>query len=114
MKMNPPILFQKFAHQLGFMSREIIQDDVNLPAPGAQRDDFLEEGEEVAAGMASAGFAVNPAGGGVQGCVQRECSVTEVFEPVAFGPSRREGQNRIEPIQRLNGGASSTGRCNTI
>ena len=49
--MNPRILFQELAHQGGFVGRQIVQDDVNLLVPGAQRNHFLEEDDKLAAGI---------------------------------------------------------------
>jgi hypothetical protein len=66
-EMNARILFQELTHQGGFVSREIVQDDVDLLVPGAQGDHFPEESNELAAGVASGGFAVNPSAGRVQG-----------------------------------------------
>jgi hypothetical protein len=40
-EVNLRILLQKLAHQSGFVSRQIVRDDVNLLVPGAQLDDFL-------------------------------------------------------------------------
>lgn len=104
MEGNPRMVGQKLTHQIGLMGRQIVQDDVNLLVPGAQRDDFLEEGDEVAAGVASRGLTVNPARGSVQGRVQRQRPMAVVLEPMAFSTSRRERQNRIQAIQRLDGG----------
>ena len=73
-EVHPPILLQKLMYQLGFMSRQIIQDAVNLLMPWTLRDDLLEERDEIAAGVASRSLAVNPAGGSVQGGVQRQRS----------------------------------------
>ena len=55
--------------------REIVQDDVNLLVPRAQRDDFLEESNELTLGVASGGFSVDPPGGRVQGGIQGQCSM---------------------------------------
>ena len=54
--------------------------------------------------MAGGGFAVNAAGGGIEGRIQGERAVAVVLEAVAFGASRRERQDGIETIQGLNGG----------
>ena len=72
-------------------------------SPGAQGDDFLEKSDELAAGVAGGGFAVNPSGGGVQRGIQGQRSVAVVLESMALGAPRGKRQNRIQPIQRLNG-----------
>jgi hypothetical protein len=45
--------FRELAHHGGFVGRQIIQDDMNLLVPGAQRDNFLQEGDKVVAGVTS-------------------------------------------------------------
>src|SRR5215469_17265790 len=96
------MVLQELADGGGFVSREIVQDDVNLLVPGAEGDDFLEESDELAAGVASGGFAMNPSCGRVQGGIEGECSVAEVLETVAFGTSGRKRQNRVQPVQCLD------------
>ena len=91
-EVNPRIVLQELADGGGFMRREIVQDDVNLLVPGAEGDDFLEEGDELAAGVASGGFAMNPPCGRVQSGIEGECSVAKVLEPVAFGTSGESGR----------------------
>jgi hypothetical protein len=59
-EVNPRILPQELAHQSGFVSREILKNDVNLFVPGAQRDDFLEDSDKVTTGMTSGTLAVDP------------------------------------------------------
>jgi hypothetical protein len=103
-EVNPRILLQELAHQIGFVGRQIVQDDVNLLVPGAQRDDFLEESNEFTAGVSSGGFAVDSPGGRVQGGIQGQCSMAVVLESVAFSTTGRKRQHRIQAIQRLNGG----------
>src|SRR5277367_2558930 len=97
------MLLQEFPHQRGLVSREIIEDDVDLLIGRAQVHDFLQEDDKVAASMTSSGFSVNAAGGGVQRRIQRQGSVPVVFKSVALGAARRKRQHRIESIQRLNG-----------
>ena len=77
---------------------------MNLLPGRAQRDHFFEEGNEVATGVASCGFAVHAAGLGVQRGIQRKRAMPVVLEPVTLGAARRERQNRVEPIQGLNRG----------
>src|ERR1700739_1361601 len=103
MELNPGILFQKLTYQRGFVSREIVQDDVDLLVPGALRDNFFEESNELAAGMARGGFAVNPPAGRVQSRIQEQRSVAVVLESVTLGTPRSKRQPRVKPVQRLNG-----------
>src|SRR6201987_592742 len=98
------MLLQELPHQRGLMSREIVEDDVDLLMGRAQGHDFLQEDDKVAAGVASSGLSVNAAGRGVQRRIQRQGSVPVVFKSMALGAARRKRQHRIESIQRLNGG----------
>ncbi len=91
-------------HQGGLVSREVVEDDVDLLPGRAEGDDFLQESDEVLTGVASGGFAVHAAGGRFQRGIERQRSVAVVLEAVTLGPSGRERQDGIEPIQGLNGG----------
>src|SRR6266849_851206 len=103
-KPDSRMLLEELADRLSFVRGEIVEDDVNLLPRRAQGYDLLQEGNELTAGMASRGFAVAPAGGGVEGGIQRERSVPVVLEAMTFGASGGERQDGIEPIQGLNGG----------
>lgn len=101
---NAGILVQELPHQRAFVSRKIVEDDVNVLASRTQRDDLLQAGNEVLTGMPCSGFAVDAAGSGIQRRIQGDRSMSVVFEPMAFGAAGRKRQHRIEPVQRLNGG----------
>jgi hypothetical protein len=101
---NPRILLHELVHQSGLVGRQIVQDDVILLLPGAQRGDFLEEGNELTAGVASGRFSLDPPGDRVKGSIQGPCSMAVVFESVALRTAERKRQHRILAILRLNGG----------
>jgi hypothetical protein len=63
---------------------------VNLLPRRAQGDHLLEKGDELAAGVAGGGFAVDAASGGIERRIQGERAAAVVLEAVAFGASRRE------------------------
>jgi hypothetical protein len=86
----------------GFVSRKIVEDDVDLLMRRTQSDNFLQESNEVPAGMPCGGIAMYAAGSSVQGRIEGERSVAVVFESVSFGAARRKWQNRVEPIEGLN------------
>src|SRR5215831_234804 len=90
-----------FANQLGFMSGQVVEDDMNLPA-GAQGDDLFEESDEVAAGVAGCRLAVHAPRLGVQCGIQRKGAMPVVLEAMTLGASGRERENRVEPIQSLD------------
>jgi hypothetical protein len=102
-KLYARMLLKKVANQLGFVGREVVEDDMNLLSGRAQRHHFFQEGNEVTAGMAGRGSAVHAAGLGVQCCIERKRSMPVVLEAVTLGASRRKRQHGIEPIQGLDG-----------
>ena len=98
------MLWEELTDRLSFVRGEIVQDDVNLLPRGAQGYDLLQEGDELRAGMAGSGFAVDATGGGIQRRIQGERSVSVVLKAVTFGAAWRERQDGIQTIQGLNGG----------
>jgi len=85
--------------RLSVVGREIVEDDVNLLPRRSQAYDFLEKDNELTAGMAGGGLAVDAATGGIERRIQGEGPAPVVFEAVAFGASRRKRQDGIETIQ---------------
>ena len=104
MKLHARMLLQEVSNELGFVGREVVEDDMNLLPGRAQRYHFSEEGNEVTAGVAGRGSSVHAAGFGVQRGIQRKRSVPVVLEAMTLGSPRRKRQNGIEPIQGLDGG----------
>ncbi len=102
------ILLQKLSHVGSLVSREIVEDDMDLLASRAQGNDFLQKGYEVLTCVARGGLSMNTTGGGIQCRIQRERSMAVVFKPTSFDAAGRKRQNRVEPIQRL-GDLSSDG-----
>src|SRR5271169_473758 len=98
------MLLEELADRWSFVRGEIVEDDVNLLPRRAQGYDLLQKGDELTAGMAGSGFAVDATGGGIQCRIQRERAMPVVLEAVPFGASGRERQDGIETIQGLNGG----------
>ena len=103
-KLHAGMSLKEVSNELCFVGREVVEDDMNLLSRRAQREHFFEEGNEVAAGVASRGFPVHPAGLGVQRGIQRKRSMPVVLESVTLGTSRRKRQNGVEPVQSLDGG----------
>jgi len=69
------------------MGGEVVENDMNLLPSRAQRYSLFEEGDEVAAGVASAGFSMYAPGIGVQRGVQRKRAMAIIFEAVTLGAS---------------------------
>lgn len=68
-KLDSRMLLEELADRLSFVRGEIVEDDVNLLPRRAQGYDLLQKGYELAAGMASSGFAVDATGGGIKRCI---------------------------------------------
>ncbi len=60
---------EELTDHLSFVAGEIVEDDVNLLPRWAQADDLLQKGDELTAGVAGSGFAVDATGGGIEGCI---------------------------------------------
>ena len=70
MEPDAGILVQELLHQRGFVSREIVEDDVDLLVGRTQGDNLFQEGDKVVTGVACSGLSVNAAGRGVQCRIQ--------------------------------------------
>jgi hypothetical protein len=66
------MLLEEVTDRLRLMSGEVVEDDVNLLPGRAQGYDFLEKGNELAAGVSGGGFAVDAAGGGIERGIYKE------------------------------------------
>jgi hypothetical protein len=53
---------EEISNQLSFMSRQVLEDDMHLLPGRAQRHYFVQEGNEVVAGVARRGFFMHAAG----------------------------------------------------
>ena len=104
MQVKPGMIGQELLHAFAFMGGQVVHDDVNIPPSGLSHHDVGQERDELLAGMARRGFADDGAGLGVEGCIQREGAMPIVFKPVAFSASRRQGQDRVEPVEGLDMG----------
>jgi hypothetical protein len=98
------MLLKEVANELGFVGREVVEDDMNLLPRRAPRYHFCEKGNDVGAGMAARGSSVHAAGLGVQRGMQRKRSVPVVLETVTLRSPRRKRQNGVHAVQGLDGG----------
>ena len=96
MKAYSRILIEERGHRLGFVCREIVQNDVDLLAARSSFDDIGQKSQEVFTGVTPGGLAVDLPCFHVQGRVERERPVTVVLESMFFRPARRERKYRIE------------------
>jgi hypothetical protein len=86
------------------MGRQVVRNDVDLPIAPLRRDDLLQKGDELVAGVARGGFADHGARLGLQGGVERERPVTNVLAAVPLGAAGGQRQDGIAAVEGLNGG----------
>src|SRR6218665_1078560 len=96
------MLTEERVNQLGLVCREVVDDDVNFLAAPLMGHDVGEEGDELGRGMPRGGLAQHFTSLGIEGGVQRERSMPEVLKAMTLGTPRRERQNRVFAIERLN------------
>src|SRR5262245_52367850 len=102
-KMDVGVLAQESFAGLGFVSREIVGDDVDFPTRFYTGNHLVQKDDELGAGVAAGGLAEDLSAGGVECRLERKGAMAEVFEAVPFSPPRRERPHRVEAIERLNG-----------
>src|ERR1700728_4258161 len=104
MQVQLGMLGQKLCYPLGLMRREVVGDNMDLPAFGFQRNDLAEKGHKLLGGMVGGGLTQDFAAFGVQRSIERERAMPIVLEAVAFGSPRAKRQHRVEAVERLDGG----------
>jgi hypothetical protein len=67
------ILLQKLLHVRGFVSREIIEDDMDLLPGRAQSNNFFQKRDEVLTCAARGGLSMNTARSGIKCCSSPKC-----------------------------------------
>src|SRR6266404_7138839 len=95
---------QKLLDKFGFMSREVISNDMNLSPSRLTGHDVSEKGDELLTGVARCRAANDFSCFGVKRGVQREGAVTVVFESMSLCSARRQRQYGIQSVQRLDAG----------
>jgi hypothetical protein len=76
---------------------------VNFSLWGLGRHEIAEERDKLFAGVSSRCLPEDLARFRIEGGVQRERAVPEVFESVTFDTTGRERKHRIQPIESLDG-----------
>ena len=76
---------------------------MDLAPFGVGCDQTGEEGDELLAGVSRCGPAEDLTGRGVERRRERQCAVAHVLEAVSFRASWGERQDRVAPIERLDG-----------
>jgi hypothetical protein len=93
---------QEIVDELGFMSREIVGDDVDLASEGLGSYEVGQKVDELRAGMALGGFAQDFSTADVQGRIQRKGAVAVILKAMSLGSPGRKGQDGIEAIEGLD------------
>jgi hypothetical protein len=101
--MDVGVLAQESLDGLGFVSREIVCDHVDFPARFDAGHHLAQKGHELGTRVAAGGLSQDLSAGGVERRIEGKSAVTEVLETVPLGAPGRERQNRIEPVESLNG-----------
>ena len=79
---------QKIANGLGFMSAQIIANDVHGLLLGQAGQELFQKGHELRTGVPGRGAANDFAVGGIQCAVERKRTVPIVLKTVALGPAQ--------------------------
>lgn len=95
---------QERLHLLGFMRREIVEDHMHLLPARLMGHEFGQERDELGRGMPLRGASQHRATAGLERRIEREGAVTGIFKAMPLDPAGRQGQHRIQPIQRLDCG----------
>ncbi len=76
---------------------------MDLAALGLMSDNLAQEGDELHRGVSTNRLAHDFAGLGVQSCEQGQGAMAVVLKTVPFGSPRRQGQDGVVAVQRLDG-----------
>src|SRR5690348_12723633 len=101
MQMNARVCLQELFDARSFVSREIVQNDVDLPLRRLLGNQIGEEGNKFFTGVSRGGLPENLPACRIQCGIKRQRSMSIVLKSVALGASRRERKHGVEAIERL-------------
>jgi hypothetical protein len=104
MEMDFGMSREELLNSFGLVGRKVVGNEMDLLAARLIGDHLSEEGHKLLAGVARGGFGQHLAIARVKRGIQRKRAVAVVLKAVALQPPRRQWQDRIEPIQGLDGG----------
>ncbi len=114
-QMDVGMIVEKRGDALGFVRREIVADDMDLPAPGLVGADIGEEGHELGAGVTRRRLAENFAGSGVERGVEGQRAVAVILEAMALssrpGESGSTGSGRSRAWIAVFSSTQNTAAC---
>lgn len=89
--------------QLCLMGRKVVGNNMDLLANGLRVNNLSQKAHKLSTGMAFGGLAKDFSAAGFHGRIERKGAVTKILKPMRFGSARRQWQDRIKAVQRLNG-----------
>src|SRR6185503_9100563 len=95
---------QKQPYTLGLVSRKVVRNDMDVTTSRLTGNNVSKECYKLFAGMSLGSFSQHLSGGGIQSSIQRQRSMAIILKTVTLGTPGRERQNRVQPIQSLDGG----------
>lgn len=103
MQSDVGMLQQEGTDRLSFMGREVVGDHMDFPALRLTRHDVAEKVHKRGTGVQGDRLAEHLARLGIQRREQRERAISVILELVPLRATRRQRQDRVQPVQRLNG-----------
>ena len=92
MKLDMRMSREEVGHSLGFVRRKVVGDDVDLLSRGLARNHVGQKGDELGAGVAQGGFAQHLPAGDLQGRIERQSAMPEIFKPMTLGAAGDRGK----------------------
>ena len=93
---------QEVLHEFRLVSREVVGDNVDLFGMRLAGSEPSKKLNEFGRGVTRDGLAKNTPCLRVESGIQAEHAVPVILEPMSFRTTRRERQDRVESIERLN------------
>ena len=81
---------------------EIVENYMNLFAPGLRRHQLLQKGHELSAGVSRGGAPKHLSRLGIERREQRQRPVATILKPMPLGATGRERQHVIASVERLD------------
>src|SRR5262245_30236542 len=102
MQMDVRMLEQEGANGLSLVRGQVVGNDMNLSSLRLAGDNVVEKSDKRGTRVMRHGLAKDFAGLGVERREQRQRAVSVVLEAMALRASRRERQDQIQAIKRLD------------
>lgn len=94
---------KELADPVGFVGREVIDDDMNGFTCWLAGDELVQKGNELGAGVPRGRLAKDLAALGFQRSIERESAMAKILETMTLRPTRRERQHGVESVESLDG-----------